>query len=245
LSGKHLTGFPVYGYKLNPEDKYHWIIDEPAAEVVREIYRLCMDGFGPNQIETILNDRGVDSPAVHRKKHGIGGRASYGYWGAGMVAKILSRMDYLGHTVSGRTYKKSYKSNRTHQNERDKWIITENTHDAIIDPQTWERVQKLRNDTKRKHTAMGEMGVLNGLLFCPDCKRRMRIQRNHNNDFQYYVCSTYQSSRTGHRQCSTHNTPRHFIEPLILGEIRRVTEFAHKIKLNLQVGSLPPVGFLC
>ncbi len=228
LAGKHLTGFPVYGYKQDPEDKTHWIVDDAAADVVREIYRLCMNGIGPSRIETILNERGIDSPSVHQKKNGINNKGKETYWGKGMVAKILSRMDYLGHTVSGRTYKKSYKSKRTHQNERDKWIITENTHDAIIEKKTWDRVQKLREKTKRKSTAMGEMGHLNGLLYCADCGRRLRIQRDVKTKFQYYVCSTYASSRTGSRECSIHSTPRHFIEPLILGEIRRITAFARE-----------------
>lgn len=228
LAGKHLTGFPVYGYKQDPEDKTHWIVDEEAAEVVREIYRLCMDGFGPSKIETILNERGIDPPSVHQKKNGINNKGSTLYWGKGIVAKILQRMDYLGHTVSGRTYKKSYKGKRTYQNERDKWIITENTHEAIVDKELWERVQKLRADTKKKSTSMGEMGVLNGLLFCSDCGRRLRIQRDHKTKFQYYICATYASSQTGNRKCSIHSTPRHMIEPLVLEELRRVTKMARE-----------------
>ena len=137
-------------------------------------------------------------------------------------------MDYLGHTVSGRTYKKSYKSTRTHQNDRDKWIITENTHEAIINKKTWDRVQKLRESTKRKQTLTGEMGPLNGLLYCADCGRRMRIQRDQKTKFQYYVCSTYMSSRTGHRECTIHSTPRHLIEPTILDELRNMTAFARE-----------------
>jgi len=228
LQGKHLTAYPVYGYKQNPEDKTHWILDDEAAEVVREIYSLCMQGYGPSQIETILNNRGVDSPSVHQKKNGINNRGKNTFWGAGMVAKILSRMDYLGHTVSGRTYKKSYKAKRTHQNDRDEWIITENTHQPIIDKEIWERVQKLREATKKKSTAMGEMGALNGLLYCADCGRRLRIQRDIKTKFQYYICPTYAASRTGHRECSVHSTPRHFIEPLILSEIQSMTAFVRK-----------------
>lgn len=178
LSGKHLTGYPVYGYKIDPEDKYHWIVDEEAAEVVREIYRLCMDGFGPNQIETILNERGIDSPAVHQTKNGIATRATTGFWGTGMVSKILAREEYLGHTVSGRTYKKSYKGKRTYANDRENWIITEGTHEAIIDEHAFNTVQRLREKSKKKVTAMGDMGVLNGLLYCFDCGRRFRIQRD-------------------------------------------------------------------
>lgn len=104
-----------------------------------------------------------------------------------MVAKILGRMDYMGHTISGRTYKKSYKAKRTHENDRENWIITENTHEAIIDKETWECVQKLRADTKKKFTDMGEMGALNSLLYCADCGGRLRIQRDSKSKFQYYV----------------------------------------------------------
>jgi hypothetical protein len=187
-----------------------------------------MGGYGSSQIETILNQRGIDPPSVHQKKNGINNKGNTNYWGKGMVAKILSRMDYLGHTVSGRTYKKSFKAKRTYEAERDKWIITKNTHTQIIDQQTWDRVQKLREDTKRKPTSMGEMGVLNGILYCVDCKKRLRIQRDMKTKFQYYVCLTYMKSRPGYRECSTHNTPRHFIEPLILEEIQRVTKFARE-----------------
>ena len=150
------------------------------------------------------------------------GHSKYG------MGKILGRMEYLGHTVSGRTYKKSYKEKRIHKAAKEDWIITENTHDAIIDQNTWNTVQKLREKNKRKQTNMGEMGALNGLLYCSDCKKRLRIQRDAKTKFQYYVCSTYQKSRTGFRECSIHSTPRHLIEPLILEEIRKVTEFARE-----------------
>lgn len=228
LAGKHLTSYPVYGYKLDPEDKFHWIVDDEAAEVVRDIYNLCIKGHGPSQIETILNKHGIDSPAVHQKKNGINTRAQHTYWGAGMVAKILSRLDYLGHTVSGRTYKKSYKAKRTHLNDRDQWIITENTHEAIIDERTWNLVQKLRESTKRRQTKMGDMGPLNGMLFCFDCGKRLRIQRDMKTKFQYYICPTYTNSRVGNRECAIHSTPRHFIEPYILEELRRITAFARE-----------------
>ena len=226
LAGKHLTGFPVYGYKQDPEAKGQWIIDEEAAEIVREIFRLCLCGYGPNQIENILNDRGIDAPSVHQHNNGINNRGIEVYWGKGIVAKILGRMDYLGHSVIGRTYKKSFKDKRTYENPREDWIILENTHEAIIDPETWERVQALREKTKRKFTKLGEMGPLNGLLYCFDCGAKLRIQRQKDVGREYYVCATYASSRSGHRECATHNTPRHFIEPLILNELRWVTTFA-------------------
>jgi len=123
---------------------------------------------------------------------------------------------------------KSYKAKQTQEKDRSKWIITESTHEPIVDKEIWERVQKLREATKRKKTKRGDMGPLNGLLYCYDCGKKLRIQRDVNTKKEYYICSTYASSRTGHRECSMHCTPRHFIEPVILGEIQRVTAFARE-----------------
>jgi len=137
-------------------------------------------------------------------------------------------MEYLGHTVCGRTYKKSYKTKRSSPNERDKWIVTENTHESVVDMETWEQVQRLRESTKRKLTKTGEALPLNGILYCADCGKRLRVYRNSSTNLQYYVCQTYDSSRPGYRECSMHNTPRHYIEPLILGEVRKAIEFARE-----------------
>jgi len=228
LAGKHLACYPVYGYKQDPADKSRWIVDEVAAEVVRDIYQLCMQGHGPCQIASILNERGIDSPSVRQHKNGINNRGDDTRWGGSVIFQILRRIDYLGHTVSGRTSKKSYKANRSCQNEREKWIITENTHEQIVDTETWERVQRLREATKRKQTFLGDMGPLNGIMFCADCGRRLRISRDAKTTSQHYVCSSYMTARKEERVCTLHNTPRHFIEPLILGEIQRITEFARE-----------------
>ena len=230
LSGKHLTGIPLYGYKSDPENKGYWLVDEEAAEVVREIFKLCIEGYGVNQIETILNERGIDSPAVYKSKRGIKTRAKITFWGCGTVADILSRAEYIGHTVNCRYDKKSYKGKRSERTDSENWIIIENTHEAIIDKQTFNIVQKLRESTKRKYTAMGEMGVLNGMLYCVDCKRRMRIRRKTTSDTQSYVCGTYMSSLHHYddKKCTLHSTPRDIIKPLILSEIRRVSEFARE-----------------
>jgi hypothetical protein len=150
------------------------------------------------------------------------------YWGKGIVAKILSRVDYLGHTVSERTFHKSYRDKRSFKAPKEKWIITENTHERIVDPDTWERVQRLRESTKRKQTPLGDMGPLNGILFCADCGRRLRIQRDIKTTSEYFICQTYAKSRTGFRECSIHSTPRHYIEPLILDDIQHITAFARE-----------------
>jgi len=153
LSGKHLTGYPVYGYKQDPEDKGRWIVDEEAAEIVKEIYRLCLSGFGPCQIESILNERGIEAPSVHQQKNGINNRGQEIYWGKGMVAKILGRMDYLGHSVIGRTYKKSYKDKRTYENPREDWIVLENTHANYRPGNLGARPGPAREDQAQMHQA--------------------------------------------------------------------------------------------
>ena len=228
LSGKHLTGFPVYGYKQDPDDRHRWVVDEIAAEVVKEIYSLCLLGHGPNQIENILNERGIESPMSHQRKNGINNRGKNAFWGAGMVAKILGRIEYCGHTACCKTYHKTYRDKRSYNLPKEEWIITKNTHAEIIDEDTWERVQKLREGTKRKQTFMGDMGALNGILYCFDCGKRLRIQRDVKTKHQYYVCSTYASSRTGHRECTIHSAPRHMVEPAVLSEIQHITEFARE-----------------
>jgi len=228
LSGKSLSAYPLYGYKVNPSNKHQWVVDDEAAKIVQEIYKLCMEGHGASRIGAILDERGVDPPSVYNEKNNITSKARLTYWSRDTIENILSRIEYLGHTVSYRYYSKSYKSKQSSKNERDKWVVTENTHQPILDERLWERVQKLRESTKRKVTRMGEMGVLNGLLYCFDCGRRLRIQRNTGSEFNYYVCPTYSTSLAKPRECSTHSTPRHVIEPLILSELQRFTKFARE-----------------
>ena len=228
LSGKHITSYPAYGYKKDPEDRDHWIVDEEAAAVVREIFSLCMQGFGPAQIETILNKRGIDSPSAHKNKNGIQCHGAQAFWGGGMIRKILARMDYMGHTVSGRYHTKSYKGGHSQETDPDKWIITENTHEAIIDKDTWERVQKLRESTKRKKPKVGEMGPLTGILYCSDCGRRLRISRGRNDPYQHYYCQTYLNSPVGRKGCATHSIRRNYIEALILHDIQQVLSYVRE-----------------
>jgi DNA invertase Pin-like site-specific DNA recombinase len=167
-AGKHLTSYPCYGYMWDSPAKNHWVPDEESASVVREIFHLCMCGNGPTRIAHILNERGIMPPILYRQKHGVQTSITAGQqWGCAKVAAILECIQYLGHTVAYRYLKKSYRSKEILQNTKDQWIITENTHKAIIDAETWERVQQIRQG-KRRSTKMGEMGVLNGLMRCAD-----------------------------------------------------------------------------
>jgi DNA invertase Pin-like site-specific DNA recombinase len=228
LKGEHLSGVPLYGYAKSSVKKGVWIVDEEAAEVVREIYQLCMNGYGPTQIAKILNARKIDSVSIHQRKIGLNAASNNIYWQTATVKNILGNMQYLGHTVSCKTHKESYRSKHTSSRPKEDWIIIENTHPAIVDTDTWERVQKLRKNTRKRPSTIGEMGALNGMLFCADCNKHLRIHRSQKSS-QTYICPTYQDTALyGEARCTLHSTPRSFIEELVLSEIQRVTAFARE-----------------
>lgn len=175
-SGKPLCTNPPYGYLKDPNEKLKWVVDEKAADVVREVFRLCMAGFGPTQIARQLEARKVDTPTEHLQKLGINTPARLPEtpcgWQARTVADILSKMEYLGHTVNFKTFKKSYKNKTKIWNNPEDWLIFKNTHETIIDEGTWETVQKIR-DGKRRPSRLGEMGMLSGMMFCADCGAKL------------------------------------------------------------------------
>lgn len=150
MSGKHTSNHCIYGYKKDPNDKDHWIIDEEAAEVVRRIYRMAIEGKGPYEIARILATEKVERPSYYLAQRGMGNHQSnYNAadpytWRGGTVADILSKQEYMGHTVNFRTYKESYKDKRVKMTPKEDLVIFENTQEAIIDKETWERVQTLR-----------------------------------------------------------------------------------------------------
>ena len=181
-SGKPTTNIAIYGYKKDPTDKYHWLIDEEAAAVVRRIFRMNVEGIGPYEIARILYEDKVETPAVYLGKKGIGFWKSkedfsnpYN-WSGHIVGKILSKPEYIGHTVNFRSHKESYKDKSSVPNPQEEWLIFENTHEAIIDKETWELVQKLRKTPRRKDT-LGEANPLTGLVFCADCGAKMYNHR--------------------------------------------------------------------
>lgn len=227
-SGKPLCTNPPYGYVKDPEDKLKWIIDEEAAEVVREIFRLCMAGFGPSQIARQLETRCVNVPTVHLRSKGINTPARppenpYA-WQSRSVADILAKMEYLGHTVNFKTFKKSYKNKTKLQNKPEDWLIFENTHEAIIDDGTWETVQKIR-DGKRRPSRMGEMGMLSGMMYCADCGAKLYQVRANGwtHDKEHFVCATYRKVKGG---CSSHQIRNVVVEQLVAEDLRKVLAFA-------------------
>lgn len=228
-SGKPLCTKPPYGYTKDPDDKHHWIVDEAAAEVVREIFKLCMDGYGPTQIANILTERKIENPTAHAKRMGMNPPARQFYddphlWRDTTVTHILSRMEYIGHTVNFKTYRKSYKNKKQMHNDPSEWRIFKNTHEAIVDEAVFEIVQKIR-DGRRRVTPMGEMPVLSGMLFCADCGAKLYQVRGRGweHSKEYFVCATYRKIKGG---CSSHQIRNVVIEEALLDDIRRVTAFA-------------------
>jgi site-specific DNA recombinase len=228
-SGKPLCTNPPYGYIKDPEDKTHWIVDEDAAKVVKEAFRLCMQGYGPTQIAKEFSKRKIMNPTAHAKANGINIPDNRGHdddyiWRGSTIVHMLSRQEYLGHTVNFKTYRKSYKQKKQMKSDPSEWMIFENTHEAIIEKPVFEVVQKIR-DGRRRLTPMGEMPILSGMLFCADCGNKLYQVRHRGweHDKEHFVCATYRKIKGG---CSSHQIRNVVVEELLLDGIRRVTAFA-------------------
>ncbi|SCP98360.1 recombinase family protein [Anaerobium acetethylicum] len=228
-SGKPLCTNPPYGYTKDPEDKTHWIVDEEAAKVVKEAFHLCMQGYGPTQIAKEFSKRRIMNPTAHAKASGVNIPDNRGHnddyiWRGSTIVHMLSRQEYLGHTVNFKTYRKSYKNKKQLKNDPSEWMIFENTHEAIIEKPVFEVVQKIR-DGRRRLTPMGEMPILSGMLFCADCGAKLYQVRHRGweHDKEHFVCATYRKIKGG---CSSHQIRNVVVEELLLDGIRRVTAFA-------------------
>lgn len=246
-AGKPTTNHAIYGYRKDPEDKHHWLIDEEAAAVVRRIFRLSMEGYGPGQIAGILRDGKVERPSYYMGMRGMGTKqrdmdASRPYdWSNTTVSNILAKPEYMGHTVNFRSYKESYKDKRAIKRPPEEWTVFENTHDAIVDPETWKLAQQIRKTVKRTDTT-GEANPLTGLLYCADCGAKMynhrgRAQADKENrgkdpvsglyPYDHYDCSTYALTfRHSKQECFGHYISTRDIRALLLDTIRTVSAYA-------------------
>ena len=227
MAGEHIGSHPPYGYMKNPENKKEWIIDEEAAEVVREIFRLCVGGYGPTRIAHILTERKILCPTYYALEKGGKPRtalpADKYTWNGPVVAKILDRMDYLGHTVNFKTHVKSYKVHKTIYNSPDQWKVFEGTHEAIIDKETFEIVQKIRAG-KRRPTRMGEMPMFSGLLYCADCGRKLSFHRKADEPAEkhHYLCENYRSNTAN---CTMHYIRNVVVERIVLENLKEVIQY--------------------
>jgi len=237
-SGKHTSTHAIYGYKKDPENKDHWIIDEEAAAVVRRIFQMSIEGHGGYEIAQILTREKVESPSYYLASRGIGlfknrkdMTRPYDWYG-NSVNVLLSKPEYMGHTVNFRTSKKSYKDKRV-MNPPEDWLIFENTHEAIVDPETWHLAQQTRRTVHRIDTT-GEANPLTGLLFCAECGAKMYNHRGFktNKDgtqtpVDYYNCATYTLTlQRETKKCCSHSITTKAMRLLILDTIRAVSTYA-------------------
>ena len=247
MSGKHTNSHCIYGYKKDPNDKDHWIIDEEAAEVVRRIYRMALESKGPYEIARILALEKVERPSYYLAQRGVGKHqsnfnpAERYTWRGGTVADILSKPEYMGHTVNFRTYKESYKDKRSRMTPKEDLVIFENTQEAIIDKETWERVQSLRKTIRRTDT-IGAANPLTGLMFCADCGAKMYNHRGgaglardwagrpngrKRPERDEYNCSRYDlGNQHYNRYCTTHLIRTAVVNELLLEAIKEVCDYA-------------------
>ena len=222
---------PPYGYIKNPDDPRFWVIEQEAAEVVRRIYRMALEGYGLAEIAARLAADGVVNPTYYWRSRGTsrGGSKSTvepTKWGHTTVKKILTLQEYCGDVINFKSYSKSYKMKKRIENPEENRAIFLNVHEAIIDRQTWEKVQALQKGTRRKKpTVTQEPSVFSGLLKCPECGGNLNFHFNQNNhDIKFFSCQNHNS---GYRKCSkTHYIRLDFLEQVVLYEVKRLACFA-------------------
>ena len=230
MSGKHLTGTVIYGY-LWDEKREHWLVDEEAAEVVRRIFSLTLEGYGPYQIACKLSADRIEIPVVHLARFNEGVNRSkpvkdpYG-WGSSTIVNILKKREYLGHTINFKT-RKHFKDKKSHYVSEDEWTIFENTHEAIIDQQTFDLVQKIRSNVRRYPNGWGEVAPLTGLLYCADCGGKMYVHRTNNGKrISQYTCSNYTKVPCGTLCLTQHRINESAVLTLVSDTLRAIAEYS-------------------
>ena len=230
MSGKHLTGTVIYGY-LWDEKREHWLVDEEAAEVVRRIFSLTLEGYGPYQIASKLSADRIEIPVVHLARFNEGVNRSkpvkdpYG-WGSSTIVNILKKREYLGHTINFKT-RKHFKDKKSHYVSEDEWTIFENTHEAIIDQQTFDLVQKIRSNVRRYPNGWGEAAPLTGLLYCADCGGKMYVHRTNNGKrISQYTCSNYTKVPCGTLCPTQHRINESAVLTLVSDTLRAIAEYS-------------------
>ena len=227
-------GPPPYGYKKDPDNPKRWIVDEEAAQVVRRIFRMTVDGYGTEQIATILSEEKVLTPIAYWREKGVNRpgksklRGPY-MWNSSTITHILSLQEYCGDILNFKTYSKSYKNKKRLANDRENWVIFQDVHEPIIERTVFEQVQQKRGKIRKRRTHEGERNMFSGLLVCADCGHNLHFHFNQGNpDIKYFNCSNYKGNRGS---CtSTHYVRVDFLEQVVLGEIRRLTKFASQFE---------------
>lgn len=223
-------GQPPYGYIKDPNNPKRWIVDDEAAQVVRRIYSMTLEGYGTEQIAAQLEKDEILTPRAYWLKKGIkrpgkGKQQPATKWNSSTVTKILSLQEYCGDILNFKTYSKSYKNKKRLENDRENWVIFKDVHEPIIERSVFEQVQQKRGKIRKRRTNEGEHNMFSGLLVCADCGSNLHFHFNQGNpEIKYFNCSNYKGNRGS---CtSTHYVRLDFLEQVVLGEIRRLTKFA-------------------
>ena len=224
---------PPYGYIQNPDDPRFWVVDPEAADVVRRIYRMALEGYGLAETAAALGADGIVNPTYYWRSKGTsrGGSKSTlepTKWGHTTIKKILTTQEYCGDVINFKSYSKSYKMKKRIENPEENRAIFLNVHEAIIDRPTWEKVQALKAGTRRKRpTVTQEPSVFSGVMKCPECGGNLNFHFNQNNhDIKFFSCQNHNS---GLRKCSsTHYIRLDFLEQVVLYEVHRLACFANE-----------------
>ena len=230
-SGKHVASTCPYGYLKDENDGNHWIVDEEAAEIVRRIFRQTIEGYGPYQIASMLEQDKVEIPGVHMAKFGQGLHQTSKikdpyHWSSSTIVSILRKQEYLGHTVNFKTAK-HFKDKKSHYVSQDNWVIFEDTQEPIIDQETFDLVQKIRSNVRRYPDGWGEVHLLTGLMYCADCGAKMYVHRTSNGKrISQYTCSAYSKVPVG-KLCKTqHRVNEDNVIELIKDLLRSIAEYS-------------------
>lgn len=223
-------GQPPYGYIKDPENPKRWIVDEEAAQVVRRIYRMTLEGVGTEQIAAKLEEDGILTPRAYWHSKGINRPGKVKdlpptHWNSSSVIKMLSVQEYCGDILNFKTYSKSYKNKKRLENDRENWAIFKDVHEPIIERAVFEQVQQKRGKMRKRQAKDGERSMFSGLLVCADCGSNLHFHFNQGNpEIKYFNCSNYKGNRG---TCgSTHYVRVDFLEQVVLGEIRRLTKYS-------------------
>lgn len=230
MSGKHLTGTVSYGY-LWDEKRENWIVDPEAAAVVKQIFNLTMEGYGPYQIARRLKEQEIEIPAVHLARYNEGVNRTKPVkdpcgWSSSTIVHILKKREYLGHTVNFKT-RKHFKDKKSHYVDESDWVIFENTHEAIIDQDTFDNVQRIRGNVKRYPDGWGEAAPLTGLLYCADCGSKMYVHRfNNGKRISQYTCSNYSKIPVGTLCPTQHRINESVVMTLVADMLRAIAAYS-------------------
>lgn len=242
--GKPVATEAPYGYIKDPENKDYWIVDKEAAEVVKLIFRLFMEGKNRNQIAVYLKEKEILTPTFYMKQQGRGtaknkplNEENRYNWNKAILTRILKRQEYCGDVVNFKT-EKHYRDKRNHYVDKSKWQITENVHEPIIDRTTFENVERmLKNAPVKRPNGDGEIHALSGLMYCKDCGTKMHIRTIHKNGRVQHVtyCSEYAKGKAKHPKCnSPHRIDVDEVMENIAEVLRKIAQYSLENKAEFE-----------